>query len=636
MVSYVVSQESIKPSPGDLRNYLKKVLPEYMIPSIFVHIDSVPLTAHGKIDRSALPAPDWTQMGSLDTFVPPRNPIEKYVSDMIEEILSRGRVGIYENFFEMGGHSLHATQIMSRIRERFKVELPIRTMFESPTVAELAAKIEEEQRTAEEGPVVPPIRPVSRDKGIPLSYSQQRMWFLNQLAPEGTAYNMPCALRLTGNLNRLALEQSIEEMVRRHEAFRTTFPTEEGTPVQVISEMVIPKIPFVDLRLLSKEERVKEAQRLVAADARRPFDLEQGPLVRFLLIQLARHDHVFLVTMHHIISDQWSSGIMGREFTDVYNALCHGKVLPAAPLLIQYADFAEWQRQWLTGEVLDKQFSYWMKKLEQLPELSLPLDHPRPHLESFRGATYAMNLSKGLIDSLRQLSIEEKVTVFMGLLAGFQTLLYRYSGQEDFAIGVPIANRNQLMVENLIGTFVNTLVFRADLKKDPTFRDLLGRIKDAALEAYANQDLPFDKVVEGLRAARDSSRAPLIQVLFNVANAPLEEYHLEGLEWEAFEFELEASQFDLGLTIDTEVSHKAYLQYNTDLFEASTVRRLLRQYRNLLETAVRHPDMPISQLPILGEAERYEYLVQWNNTIQEFPHKASLHELIERQGSATA
>ncbi len=630
LVAYLVSKEKV--SPGELKRVLKTQLPEYMIPHIFLPIESLPLTAHGKVDRSALPKPDWVKVGRLDSFIPPGGPIEKYIADMIEDILSRGRVGIQDNFFELGGHSLHATQVISRIRERFKVELPIRAVFESPTVEGLARLIEEAQRAQGESLAsVPPIHPVPREQGMPLSYSQQRMWFLNQLSPEGTAYNMPCALRLTGTLNRAALEQTMEEMFRRHEAFRTTFPTEEGTPIQMIGEVTVPKIPFVDLRLLSKEERVKEAQRLVAADARRPFDLASGPLARFLLIQLSRRDHVFLVTMHHIISDQWSSGIMGREFTEIYNALCRGMVPPVESRTIQYADFAEWQRQWLTGEVLEQQFSYWMNRLEQLPVLSLPFDHPRPQVETFRGASYALSLPQSLLDGLRQLGIGEDATLFMGLLAGFQALLFRYSGQQDFAIGVPIANRNQLAVENLVGTFVNTLVLRADLSGDPTFREVMVRVKERALEAYANQDLPFDKVVEGLRTSRDSSRAPLVQVLFNVANAPLEEYRLEGLEWEAFEFELEAAQFDLGLTIDTEISHKAYLQYNTDLFEASTIRRFVRQYRYLLESALRHPDTPISQLPILGADERYECLVQWNNTKQEFPSQANLVELFEQQ-----
>ncbi|MFB3092706.1 MAG: condensation domain-containing protein, partial [Dehalococcoidia bacterium] len=506
------------PTLSDLRGFLKEKLPEYMLPSVFVMLDALPLTLQGKVDRLALPAPDWARPELEESFVAPRTPVEEVLAGIWADVLRLERVGIHDNFFELGGHSLLAMQVISRVRSAFQVESPLRSLFESPTVAGLAERIEM-ARGADRVPQALPLLPASRDGDLPLSFAQQRLWFLEQWEPNSSIYNVPVALRLTGPLNVAALEQSLNEISRRHEALRTTFSVVDGQPAQVIAPKLNLTLPVLDLRELTEIERDAEVQRLVVEEAQAPFDLAQGPLLRASLLRLGQEEHVLMLTMHHVVSDGWSLNVLFRETTTLYQAFSTGEPSPLPEIPIQYADFALWQRQWLQGEELESQLAYWKEQLDGIPPvLELPTDRPRPAVETFRGAQQFLLLPDALTRSLKALSQREEVTLFMTLLAAFQTLLHRYTGQDDILVGFPIANRNRAEIEGLIGFFVNTLVLRTDLSGEPTFRELLGRVREVALDAYTHQDLPFEKLVAELHPERDISRNPLFQVIFQLFN----------------------------------------------------------------------------------------------------------------------
>ncbi|MGH7773246.1 MAG: amino acid adenylation domain-containing protein, partial [Candidatus Binatia bacterium] len=633
LVAYMVANQERVPTASELRGFLNEKLPEHMIPSAFVPIDTLPLTPSGKLDRRALPPPDHSRPELEETFVAPRNPVEKTLAGIWCDVLDLKQVGIYDNFFELGGHSLLATQVISRLREAFQIDIPLRVLFEAPTIAGLADRIQGELSNGRRAMEAAPIASISREVEIPLSFSQGRMWFLHQLAPESGAYNMAAPLRLTGTMNKVALERSLNEMIRRHESLRTIFPNVGGRPVQVITPAENVKMPELDLRMVPEAKRLKEARRLLTEEARRPFDLDRGPLFRLLLVQLGEEDHVLQLSMHHVISDQWSLGVIGRETASLYNSFCG--ILPASmnQSPIQYADFVAWQGQRLRGETLEAQLSYWKKQLAGLEALKMPTDHPRPSVQTFHGAHVTLDLPKSLIEGLQKLSVQEGVTPYMTLLACFKTLLYRYTGQEDIAIGSPIANRNWLAIEGIIGTFVNTLVLRTDLSGNPTFRELLGRVREIALGAYAHQETPFDKLVEELQPERDLSRSPLVQVFFNLQNAPIREVNLLGLSWTPFEIDPWASQFDISLSIDTEITQKMMLIYNSDLYEAATMARMLGQYLRLLKAIA--PEVRISQLELLTEAERHQLLVEWNDTERDYPKDTCLHQLFEAQVERT-
>ncbi|HLK56986.1 MAG TPA: amino acid adenylation domain-containing protein, partial [Chthonomonadaceae bacterium] len=516
LVAYVVSNSENAVSVSALREYLKARLPEYMVPSAFVLLEALPLNANGKVDRKALPAPE---MGAVteQEYVAPRTPIEAGVAEVWSEVLRLESVGAHANFFELGGHSLLATQVISRLRSAFQVELPLRALFEAPTVAELAARVE--QARGEERISAPPLLPTSRSGPLPLSFSQQRLWFLDQYEPGSSVYNIPGALRLHGPLNVAALEHSLQEIVRRHEALRTTFTQREGVGCQVIQPPDAFTLPMTDLSAWDAEAREREARRLSVEEAERPFDLEHGPLFRAALLQLTPEEHILLVTMHHIVSDGWSQGILVRELTTFYRAFAAGSSSPLPDLPIQYADYAAWQRGWLDGEELERQVAYWRGHLAEAPSLlELPTDRPRPALQTFRGEIERYELSPELTQGIKALGQNEGATLFMTLLAAFQTLLSRYSHQEDIVVGTPIANRTRAEVEGVIGLFLNTLALRGDLSGDPSFRELLGRVREAALGAYAHQDLPFEKLVEELQPERTLGYSPIFQMMFILHN----------------------------------------------------------------------------------------------------------------------
>jgi acyl carrier protein len=463
--------------------------------------------------------------------VAPRNALEEQLVEIWVEVLGVTRVGVHDDFFELGGHSLRATQLVSRVREVFQVELPLLSLFEEPTIAGLAERIEEARRGAQ-GLTAPPLVPAPRDAQPPLSFSQQRMWLLDQLEPDTPTYNISHALRLSGTLETEALKRSFTEIVSRHEALRTTFAAVDGEPVQVISPVTDVDLPIDDLTTLPEAEREDEAKRRARQEARSPFDLERGPLFRAKLLRLGEEEHLLLLTMHHVVSDGWSMGVFWRELGALYEAFSEGKPSPLAELPIQYADYALWQRQWLTGEVLDSQLTYWKERLAELSPLELPTDRPRSAAQTHRGASQELLLSESLTEALKDLARGEGATLFMVLLGAFQVLLSRYAGQEDVAIGVPIAGRTRAETEGLIGFFLNTLVMRTDLSGDPTFREVLSRVREVALGAYDHQELPFEKLVEELRPERDLSRSPLFQVLFNMQNVPASRIELPGLTME--------------------------------------------------------------------------------------------------------
>ncbi|HEU4562037.1 MAG TPA: amino acid adenylation domain-containing protein, partial [Longimicrobium sp.] len=441
LVAYLVVAGGM-PSSAELRDALKRHLPEYMVPAAFVAIDRIPLTANGKLDRRALPAPKAAAVGAEDGYVAPRTPVEEVLAAIWCEVLRRDRVGAGDDFFAVGGHSLRATQVVSRVREVFDVELPLRAIFEAPTLAELAARLEEIRRAGV--PVLPPVVPVERRGALPLSFAQERLWFLDRLEPGSATYNMPQARRLGGALDETALQRSLSEIVRRHQALRTTFTEVDGSPVQVITPFDGFALPVKDLSDLSEGDREAAVRRRASEEAARPFDLSAGPLFRAALLRLNAEDHVLLLSMHHIVSDGWSMGVLFRELSALYAAYREGGESPLPELPVQYADYAVWQREELAGEMLDRQLAYWKERLTGAPELlELPTDSSHPPVQTFRGATVPVELSPELLERLQALGRSEGATLYMTLLGAFQVLLSKYSGSEDIVVGSPIAGRTR-------------------------------------------------------------------------------------------------------------------------------------------------------------------------------------------------
>ncbi|HYD81243.1 MAG TPA: amino acid adenylation domain-containing protein, partial [Paucimonas sp.] len=499
------------PAVSELRAALLESLPDYMVPAHFVFLDAFPLTPNGKVDRKALPAPDMTR--SEVDYVAPRNPIEQALAEIWAEVLRLDRVGVLDNFFELGGHSLLATQVVSKLRTAFAVDLPLRVLFEASTVETLAARIAA-ARQEQDGASTQPIGPTDHTAALPLSFAQQRLWFLDQFEAGSAFYNIPAAMRLAGRLDTPALAFSINEIVRRHESLRTTFTTVDGAPVQVITPSLALELPVTDLSDLPHAEREARARWLAQDEAQTPFDLRTGPLLRARLLRLQENEHIVLFTMHHIVSDGWSMGVLVREVAALYAAHVQGLPSPLPPLTIQYADFAHWQRQWLAGDTLQKQLDYWTDQLAGAPTLlALPTDRPRPPVASYRGATLPFTVPADIAARLHAVTNQAHATLFMTLAAAFNVLLARYSGQSDIVLGTPIANRNRSEIESLIGFFVNTLVLRTQVDHEASFADLLQQVRATALGAYAHQDVPFEQLVEALKPERHLSHSPLFQVM---------------------------------------------------------------------------------------------------------------------------
>ncbi|MGZ6507404.1 MAG: condensation domain-containing protein, partial [Tumebacillaceae bacterium] len=498
----------------ELRGYVANHLPEYMVPTAYMLLETIPLTANGKVDRKALPVPDATRHAESE-FVAPRTETEEQLAEIWQEVLRVEQVGIYDNFFELGGHSLMATQLLSRMRNAFEVELSLRLLFEMPTIASIAAHIETATMTNGQMKIVRRA-PVINEKGqriYPVSFAQQRLWYFNKMAPGNVAYNVPFQFRLTGALDMGLMEQTFNELVARHETLRTTFADVNGQPVQVVAPSYTLKMNVIDLRDLDEAIRGQEVERLCYEDVHTPFDLRNGPLVRVAMLQLSETEHVLLLNLHHIIFDGWSMGVLVGELTAIYGALASGQPSPLPELKLQFGDVAVWQRTYLQGKVLDEQLAYWKQKFAgEIAVLAVPTDRPRPPVRSFNGATVRIEVSPELTAKLHRLNQQEGATMYMTVLAALNAMFYRYTGQEDIIIGSPIANRNRAEIEGLIGFFVNTLPMRTDLSGNPCFRELLGRVRQTALGAYAHQDVPFAQIVESLQLEHDLSRHPLYQV----------------------------------------------------------------------------------------------------------------------------
>jgi amino acid adenylation domain-containing protein len=675
LVAYVIANPGDTIEARQLRDYLRGKLPEYMLPSAFVTLTAFPLTPSGKIDRLALPAPE-RNLETEEHYIAPRGALEEVLSTIFAEVLNLERIGVRDNFFDLGGHSLSATQIVSRVREAFRMEFPVRKIFEQPTVEGLAQTLLEEhgeriEHTAElllqvssfsdedagktlahtvekgvaedaivrrpEPPTEEGVAPAPAIRTAPLSFAQQRLWFLDQYEPNNILYNIPTAIRLNGPLNVTALERSLNEILDRHEALRTTFAIVNNQPVQVVNEARGFRLTVIELRETSPEKNEATAARLAAEEARKPFNLAEGPLLRVKLLRFAEDDHLLLITMHHIISDGWSIKVLMRELGELYEAYAHNRK-PALPELpIQYADFAAWQRDWLQGERLEEQLSYWRAELADAPPLlELPTDRPRPTFKTFHGADVRVSFSKSLSEEIMRLSRREGATLFMTLLSAFSTLLYRYSGQRDILVGTPIANRNRAETESLIGFFINTLILRMRFSEQMTFRELLGQGRETALEAYAHQDLPFEKLVEELQPERTLSHSPVFQVMFHLQNAVTEGLSLSGLSMSSLEVETQTAKFDLTLSMaESEEGLVGRFNYNTDLFDVATIKRMAEHFEHLLEAAVSNPDEQVSRLRLLTEFEKHKLLFAWNDTGRDYGKDRPVHLAFAEQAERT-
>ncbi len=605
-----------------LRDHLGERLPTYMIPRSFVLLDALPSTTSGKLDRRALPAPEAAAGG--DEHAAPSSAMERSLAAIWTELLDVDRVGVGDHFFRLGGHSLLASQVSSRLRSLYGVELPVQRMFEKPTLGQLAAEIEAAAATAPAA--APAIERVPRRPPPPLSFSQRRLWFLDRLEPASPAYNMPSCFSLQGPLRPAVLGAALTEVARRHEVLRTSFPSLDGQPSQRIADAGGVPLPTVDLTRLSAESRAAETRRLGVSEALRPFDLAGGPLLRATLLHQGPEAHRLLLTLHHIVFDGWSQGVVYRELLALYEAGAGSRPSPLAELSIQYADFASWQRRTLGGPVLEAQLAHWRHRLAGLSLLRLPTDRPRPPLKTYRGAVRAQRVPRGVAGSLEELGLRHRASLYMTLLAAFLTLLHRTSGQTDIAVGGLVANRGREELEGLVGFFVNSLVMRGDLSGDPPFAQLLRRVRRVALDAYAHQDLPFEKLVEALAPRRDMSRNPLVQVVFALHHAPPEAVRRGDLSWTPVEVEHRTVRFDLALHL-WQAGDRLHGQwiYNTDLFDATTIARLARGFGRLLAAVVSAPEQRLGGLELLADAERHQLLVEWSDT-REAPAPGRLHD----------
>ena len=613
LVAYVVAAPGAAPGlAARLRPLLAAALPDAMVPALFVDLPALPVTPNGKVDRQALPAP---RRQDAETGAAPRNPVEEVLAGLWAELLRQDRVGVQDNFFDLGGHSLLATQLVSRVRTAFGVELSVRQLFENPTLERLATVVAAQDASSSAGVAIPR-RPPDLDR-VPASFAQERLWFLDRLAAGNTAYHIAKALRLVGEVSPTALEAALGEVVCRHEALRTTFAERDGQPVQVIAPPVSWRLPGIDLSGLPEEVAAAEAGRLAQEEAARPFDLERGPLLRASLLSLAAADYGLLLTMHHIVSDGWSMGVLVQEVSALYAAAVTGRPAALPPLTLQYADFAVWQRDWLRGERLEQQLAYWRQRLAGAPDsLALPTDRTRSSLPDPRGGRAGLHFGPERTREIVALARRRDATLFMVLFAAFYALLARTTGEDDLVLGSAIANRVRAEIEPLIGFFVNAFALRAGLPGDPSFLDLLASVKRATLEAYAHQDLPFERLVEALRPERRLSRNPLFQISLGLHNTPeAGTGALPGVTLMPLEFEAPGPVFDLEVHfVETAGRLFGEIAYRADLFDGATIGRMAAHLERLLAGVAEDPQRRLSDLPLFAEAERHQLLREWNDT----------------------
>ncbi len=618
-----------------VREELRQELPEYMVPGMVVGLERLPLTRNGKVDKRALPAPSEAEM-ARPSYDPPRSPAEEIIANIWSDVLKRTPIGTHTNFFDLGGHSLLATQVVSRIRKAFGIDLALRSLFERSTVAGLAELVEQGLK-AGEGLQEMAISPTPREGPLPLSFAQQRLWFLDQMSPGESAFNLPSAVRLKGELCIAALEATLSEILRRHEVLRTYFPSLNGEPVQVVAEPTAVAVPLIDLEHLTEPCRSRQVAKLIREESSNSFDLKHGLMLRARLLRLAADDHVVLLTLHHIAGDGWSIGVLVREIATLYGHFSKGLNSPLAELSIQYADFAVWQREWMAGQELQRQLDYWKTALGATPsDFELPGDRPRPAVQTFHGQSYRLFIDKNLSEKIEGLCRSEGATLFMALLSAFDALLYRYTGVGGVAVGTAIANRNRTEIEDLIGFFINTLVFKAEVTGSMTALELLRQIRNLSFGAYSHQDLPFEKLVDELQPKRDLSRSPLFQVMFILQNAPADAMDLPGMTMSMVEASNQTAKYDLTLVVTaTPDGLLAIFEYNTDIYNRVTIERLAGHFRTLIESLVANPNQRIADLTLLSLPERHQAMVEANDTARPFATSACIHQLIEAQVEAT-
>jgi amino acid adenylation domain-containing protein len=646
----VVLRGNVSITEAEIRRFAATRLAHFKVPSRIAIVPEISKGPGGKLQRIGLAErlgiaiPGNGVSGEGMDAAAPRSSTEEKLVRIFAEVLGHERIGIHDNFFHCGGNSLMATQVAARLLQEFNVSLPMETLFAHPTVIELGELVG--MRLSEEVTFLDPALRIPRrgtKDACPLSFAQQRLWFLDQMEPGNSAYNMHAALRIEGLLNIAILEQSLTEILRRHEALRTTFHSTEGLPVQRISRAKSVRLPVIDLSGLPKFEQESEVHRLDTEEGRLPFHLGRGPLFRATVLKLGVQDHVLILTMHHIVSDGWSMGILYREMGALYSSLAAGGAPHLDELAIQYADYAAWQRIWAKDGRLEAGLAYWKKQLTDAPPaLALPKDRPRPAVQTYPGGTVRRTISSRLTEALGTVSQKEESTTFMLLLGAFQTLLLRYTGQEDIMVGIPIAHRTRVETEKLIGFFANTLVMRTDLSGDPTFRETLQRVRMMAMGAFAHQDVPFERLVEELQPERSSSQLPLIQVMFAFQNIPAPELDFgPSLTVRSLEVDNEAAKFDLTLYLsETDMGLTGTWQYNRDLFDPATIERMAGHFEMLLEGIAKAPDQRLSELPMITALERQQLLVGWNPTpVPQIPDRRFLHlfeEQVKRTPHATA
>ncbi|HEY8099335.1 MAG TPA: amino acid adenylation domain-containing protein [Burkholderiaceae bacterium] len=635
LVAYLTMRDDTAEVDAEaLRAALLQSLPDYMVPAHFILLGQLPLTLNGKIDRKALPAPDRLDVELNDAA--PRSATEQALAAIWRQVLQIDRVALDDHFFALGGHSLLAMQIVSHIRKQFGLDLSLRSLFDAPTLHQQALRVDQakDEDSINRGPA---LLPVERVGLLPLSFAQQRLWFLDQFEPGSTLYNIPIAVRLTGTLDMAAFTRSLDEIVRRHEPLRTTFTMMEDNPVQVIAPSTALPLDVVDLRDMLPTEREARMLWLVQHEAQVPFDLSTGPLIRAGLIRLDDADQVVLLTIHHIVADGWSMGVLVQEMAMLYAAFANNQASPLPALAIQYADFAHWQRQWLRRALLDKQLTYWKAQLADAPALlTLPIDRPRPAMPSYRGAMVRFTISQDTTAGLIALGQRYDATLFMTLAAAFTVLLSRYAGQDDICIGTPIANRSRAELESLIGFFVNTLVLRTKIDGHEFFSDLLQRVRQTALAAFAHQDVPFEQLVEVLQPERQSSHAPLFQVMLVLQNVPMEALVLPGLTMQPVTVDSTTAKFDLTLDMEERNGQlHGKFEYSADLFDAATIERMAGHFNHVLETIVQQPMQTVATLPLLNNVERHLLLTEFNRSEHDFPLHSTYATLFSEQVART-
>ena len=627
LVAYVVPAAGGSLEAAALRRHLESTLPPALVPSLWVELPALPRTPSGKLDRGALPRPDGGRPSEAGLYRAPETQVEEVLAHLWERVLRLDRVGVDDDFLALGGHSLLATRLVALIRETLRVDLPLRELFERPTVSLLAARIEEARWS---GWNAPPASVVRRPAGSapPLSHAQQRIWILDQVE-HSAAYNVPLHLRIEGDLRPAALESALGRLIERHEALRTTIAQGEGETFQAVAIWQPRSLPLVDLSGLSRSRREEVLGRLGTEESQRPFDLFRGPLFRHLLLRLAPREHSALITLHHIVCDAWSLAILVRDVAALYEAAVSGRPAGLPELPVQYGDWAAWQRAWLADGALDAELAYWRQQLAGVPPvLDLPTDHLRPPVQTYRGERVPLSLTADLSAGARGLGRREGATLFMTALAVFDTLLFRYTGQERFAVGTSIAGRGRQESQELIGVFLNTLALPSDVAETLPFRELLGRVRAAVLDAFLHQDLPFETLVSTLEPERSPSRSPVFQVMLVVENVPREIPEVAGLRLSPIAVETGISKFDLTLQIEEgDGLLTGLLEYSTDLFERTTAERLVAHFGNLLLGAVATPAAQLSDLPLLGEEERAQLLVAWNATGAPYPADRCLQDL---------